>query len=64
MGNLNKVIEALIILCICVGFACWGELIDWLWIPDVIRSTTPIVPEIELVVKDNIVDTVYVYRKK
>lgn len=48
----------------CV-FAIWGcwELIDWLFIDEVIRSPMPIVPEIELVIKDNIIDTVYVYRK-
>ena len=28
-----------------------------------IESTTPIPPEIKLVVKDNVVDTLYVYRK-
>ena len=28
-----------------------------------IESTTRIVPEIKLVVKDNVVDTIYVYRK-
>ncbi len=49
---------ALIILAI---WGCW-ELIDLLWIDDAIRSTTPITPEIELVIKNNVVDTVYVYR--
>lgn len=43
-------------------WGCW-ELIDWLWIDEVIKSTTPIKPEIELVVKNNVIDTVYVYRK-
>ena len=49
---------ALIILAI---WGCW-EFIDWLWIDDAIRSTTLITPEIELVIKNNVVDTVYVYR--
>jgi hypothetical protein len=44
-------------------FLCYSwELVDWLFIDDAIHSTVPIVPEIKLVVKDNIVDTVYVYR--
>jgi hypothetical protein len=30
----------------------------------VVKSTTPITPEIELVVKGNQVDTVYIYRGK
>ena len=65
MGDLNGVINALIVFCICIGLALWGvwELVDWLWIDDAIRSTTPITPEIELVVKDNVVDTIYVYRQ-
>lgn len=49
---------------VCI-LAIWGlwELIDFLFIDEVIKSTDPIIPEIELVVKDNKVDTVYVYRK-
>jgi hypothetical protein len=42
-------------------WGCW-ELVDWLFIDDAIRSTELIIPEIELVIKDNVVDTVYVYR--
>jgi len=49
---------ALIILAI---WGCW-ELVDWLFIDEAIRSTIPIVPKIELVIKNNVVDTVYVYR--
>lgn len=65
MGDLSGVVNALIIVCICIGLAIWGcwELIDWLWIDDAIRSTKQIVPEIELVIKNNVVDTVYVYRQ-
>lgn len=47
---------------VLVIWGCW-ELIDYLFIDDVIRSSTPITPEIELVVKNNVVDTIYVYRK-
>lgn len=65
MGNFNEVISTLIVFGICVGLALWGfwALVDWLWIDVAIRSTTPITPEIELVVKDNVVDTIYVYRQ-
>lgn len=44
-------------------WGCW-ELIDWLWIDDAIRTTTPINPEIELIIKNNSVDTVYIYRQQ
>lgn len=47
---------------VLVIWGCW-ELIDWLWIDDAIRSARPITPEIELVIKNNVVDTVYVYRQ-
>jgi hypothetical protein len=42
----------------------WGawELIDWLWIEETIESSTLIIPEIKLVVNNNIVDTIYVYK--
>ena len=50
---------------VIIGLAIWGcwELVDWMWIDDAIRVSKPIVPELELVVKDNIIDTVYVYRQ-
>lgn len=43
----------------------WGawELVDWLWIDDSIKVSKPIVPEIQLIIKDNVVDTLYIYRK-
>ena len=65
MGNSDEVIHTLIAFCVFCGLACWGlwEIIDWLWIDDAIRSTKPITPEIELVVKNNTIDTVYVYRQ-
>jgi hypothetical protein len=63
---MKEVIDTLIIFCIFIGLAIWGcwELIDYFFIEDVIRSTKIIKPEIELIVKDNIIDTIYVYRKK
>jgi hypothetical protein len=65
MVNLDGLVPTLVGFGIVIALAVWGcwELIDWIWIDDAIRSTTPIVPEIELVVKDNVVDTVYVYRQ-
>ncbi|RPJ58302.1 MAG: hypothetical protein EHM12_08060 [Dehalococcoidia bacterium] len=52
-------VGAFIILAI---WGCW-ELIDWLLIDDAIRSNNLIVPEIELVIKNNVVDTIYVYNQ-
>lgn len=48
---------------IALIWGCW-ELIDWLWIDDAIRTTTPINPEIELVIKNHSVDTIYIYRQQ
>jgi CHASE2 domain-containing sensor protein len=63
--NFDGVITALIIIGMVIVATLWGfwELIDWLFIDDAIRSTEPLIPDIELVIKDNKVDTVYVYRK-
>jgi hypothetical protein len=63
--DLSGAFYGMIILGILIVAAIWGtwELIDWLFIDDAIRVTEPLVPELELTVKDNIIDTVYVYRK-
>lgn len=50
-------------LIVGVIWGCW-ELVDYLWIDDVIKVTTPLKPELEIFVKDNVVDTLYVYRLK
>jgi hypothetical protein len=62
--NLDGVIPGLIILGMLIVGAVWGvwELVDWLFIDDAIRVTEPLVPELELTVKDNVIDTIYVYR--
>jgi hypothetical protein len=62
--NLDGLVPGLIIIGILFCAIVWGlwELVDWLWIDDAIRVTEPLVPELELTVKDNIIDTIYVYR--
>ncbi len=65
-GNIGEgLIDAIIILCILSVVVFWGgwELIDWLFIDDAIKVTRPLVPELEITVKDNVIDTLYVYRK-
>ena len=56
---MKNLLEALIIV-----ISVWGlsELANYLWVDDEIHSTEQIVPEIELVVKDSLVDTIYVYK--
>jgi hypothetical protein len=56
---------AAVFLCIISVAVLWGgwELIDWFFIDDAIRTSQPITPVIELTVKDNVVDTIYVYQK-
>jgi hypothetical protein len=65
MGNIDGIIETFIILGVLIGLAIWGcwGLIDWILIDDAIKSSTLIVPEIELIVRNNVIDTLYVYRK-
>jgi hypothetical protein len=62
--NLDGLVPGLITVGIVICLLVWGswELIDWLLIDDAIRVTKPIIPELELVVKNNVIDTVYVYR--
>lgn len=62
--NLDGLVPALIFFGILICAIIWGlwELVDWLWIDNAIRVTEPLVPELELTVKDNVIDTIYVYR--
>lgn len=61
MERLGEVILFLCVVAIIFGggtvylFNKWNK-------NDAIRSSTIITPEIELVIKDNVVDTIYVYR--
>ena len=61
LPNLLAGFISLIVVTILIAWGCW-ELIDWLFIDDAIRVTEPLVPELELTVKDNVIDTIYVYR--
>lgn len=62
--ELPNLLTGFIIAIIVALLVAWGmnELIDWLLINDAIRVTEPLVPELELTVKDNVIDTIYVYR--
>lgn len=65
-GDFGKLITHLIILGFVAGLAVFGIylLIDWLFIDHAIESTKLITPEIKLIIKNNGVDTVFVYRKQ
>ena len=47
------------------GLSIWGawELIDYFFIDEIIESPHLLIPEIKLIIKDNQIDTVYIYRK-
>jgi hypothetical protein len=64
-GMLDGLFTGLVMFGVIIVASIWGcwELIDLFFIDDAIRTSTPIIPELELIVKDNIVDTVFVYRK-
>ena len=66
MINLDGMVETLIGLGVFIALCIWGcwELFDYFFIDDAIRSSQLIVPQIELIVKDNVIDTIYVYRKQ
>jgi hypothetical protein len=65
MSDYNFSLWPLVWLGAFVVLLIWGswELIQLIWLDDAIRSFTPIEPEIELVIKNNVVDTIYVYRQ-
>lgn len=64
-GDFGKMLGLFFVMGVILGLIIFGAylLIDWLWIDDAIKSTTIITPKIELVVKNDVIDTVYVYKK-
>ncbi len=60
--GMGSAIVILCIACVAVFFGGW-ELIDYFFIDDAIKTTQPIIPKIEIIVKDNVIDTLYVYRE-
>lgn len=64
--NIGGAIAFLAVVAFLLGLCVWGvwELIDFFFIEDGILSPELIEPEIRLVVKDNIVDTLYYYQEK
>lgn len=63
--NLRGMMATLIGFGIVVALCLWGcwELVDYFLIDDAIKVSKPLIPEIEIVVNNNVVDTLYVYRK-
>ena len=59
--NLDGLVPMLITLGVIIGLSIWGFMS--LVSSNDIRSTEPIVPQIELVVEDNVVDTIYIYKE-
>ena len=63
MVSLDGIVGVLITFGVIIGLALWGlvSLYDYYFVFDGIKSPTPITPRIELIIKDNKVDTLYVY---
>lgn len=62
--DLNKFFFGLIITFLVIFFITTGISV-WLYLnkPAIIKSETPIKPEIELIIENNQVDTLYIYKK-
>ncbi len=60
----DGLLGAIVFCCICAVIICFGAyaLVDWLFIFDGIKSDVLITPEIQIVVVDNVVDTLYIYK--
>lgn len=58
----TKIFNGMIILGIILGFFVGFIIAFNRYFEKPIKSEKPIVPKIELVVKDNVIDTIYVYR--
>ena len=62
MRDFNAITPILLGILFVLGIWGFSKLIDWGVIEYSIESKTPIVPEIKLVVENNVIDTIYVYR--
>ena len=43
-------------------WVCW-EVVDYFWIDQVFTSCEIIIPEIKLIINNNVVDTIYIYKQ-
>ena len=63
---MDKIIGIFMTIGVLIGLCLWGlfAIYDYYFIFDGIKSNKPIIPKIELIIKDNKVDTLYVYELK
>lgn len=62
MDGIGKALVFMFVFCVIVGGVVTFGVTKF-FSEDDIRVKEPLVPEIELVVEDNVVDTVYVYKR-
>jgi len=48
---------------IAIVILCIGIIVGTAIMPDTITVEEPLVPEIKLTVKDNVIDTLYIYKR-
>lgn len=61
---MRKILEVFMTIGIIIGLCLLFAIFDYYFIFDGIKSKTPIIPKIELVIENNKVDTLYVYELK
>lgn len=66
MGSLDGILETLIAFGVLIGLSVWGlfSLYSHYLVNHDIKVKKPLVPTIELVIENNKVDTLYVYKIK
>lgn len=62
---ISAMFKLFFILGILSMFVIWGvwELIDYIWIDEVIKSHHVITPTLEISVRNGIADTLYIYKQ-
>lgn len=63
--SIGNITGAIVFLCVASALISLGVfvLVDYFFFDDAIRVSEPIIPEIELIITDNKVDTLYIYKK-
>lgn len=60
--NFKGLFIGLLLVGFCTGIVLWG-VTEFFFSSNAIRVTEPLKPTLEIIIKDNVIDTIYIYEK-
>lgn len=61
-SNFGDLIAGLLLAGFCIGIGIWGAT-EFFFASNTIRVAEPLKPTLEITIKDNVIDTIYIYEK-